>query len=80
MLPDSAITGTNLKEKHPAPLKDVAVQTIQHRLQKDLKMPARCAAKKPILTEAMKKNWLQFCKKYKELNLRPVAEGDVQRL
>ena len=61
---DAAITAVAIKKKHPALLEDVAVRTIQHCLQKDLKMPTRRAAMKPLLTEAMKKK--RFCKKYKD--------------
>lgn len=63
---DPSITAVGLKEKHPILLQNVSVRTIQHRLQKDLKLPARRAAKKPLLTEAMKKRRLDFCQKYKD--------------
>lgn len=42
------------------------MRIIQHQLQKDLKMPAQCTAKKPLLTESMKKKLLNFCRKYKD--------------
>ena len=58
------ITAAGLKKKHPDLLTDVSIRTIQHRLQKDLGLPARRAAKKPLLTEAMKKKRLQFCRTY----------------
>ena len=58
------ITALEIKEKHSELLKKVTVRTIQHRLQKDLKLPTRRATKKPLLTENMKKKRLQFCKKY----------------
>ena len=63
---DPSITVVSLKKKHPSLLKNVAVRTIQHWLQKDLKMPAPHAAKKPLLTKAMKKKRLDFCRKYKD--------------
>lgn len=66
VIADPCITAVSLKQKHPALLKNVSVRTIQHRLQKDLKMPARRAAKKPLLTKAMKKKRLDFCKKYED--------------
>ncbi|XP_076036784.1 uncharacterized protein LOC143022442 [Oratosquilla oratoria] len=66
VMSDPCITAVSLKQKHPALLKNVAVRTVQHRLQKDLKMPARRAAKKPLLTEAMKKKRIDFCKKSKD--------------
>ena len=65
VLAEPSITAVELKKKHPDLLKKVSVRTIQHRLQKDLKLPARRAAKKPLLTEAMKKKRVNFCKKYK---------------
>ncbi len=47
---------------------DVSVRTIQERLQKKLGLPSRRAAKKPLLTDAMKKKWLAFARKYLELH------------
>ncbi len=43
---------------------NISVQRIHELLQKELKMPARAAAKKPLLTKKMTKNRLAFCKKY----------------
>ena len=60
-----SITAAELKRKHQQLLQNVSIRTIQHRLQKDLGLPARRAAKKPLLTAAMKKKRLQFCNKYK---------------
>ena len=60
---DPSITAAALKKKHVQLLQNVSVRTIQHRLQKDLKMPCRRAAKKPLLTKAMMKNRVSFCKK-----------------
>ena len=45
-------------------LENVAVRTIQHRLQKDLGLPSRKAAKKPLLTKQMKKQRIAFAKTY----------------
>ena len=53
-----------LKKKHIQLLQNVSVRTIQHRLQKDLKMPCCRVAKKPLLTKAMMKKRVSFCKKY----------------
>lgn len=64
VMSNPSITALELKENHSELLKKVTVRTIQHRLQKDLKLPTRRAAKKPLLTENMKKKRLQFCKKY----------------
>lgn len=66
VLATPAITAVELKEKHPSLLKKVSVRTIQHRLQKDLQLPTRRAAKKPLLTKVMKKKRVNFCKKYKD--------------
>lgn len=57
-------TAAALKKKYPLLLGNVAVRTVQHRLQKDLGLPARRAAKKPLLTSSMKKKRVAFCKKY----------------
>lgn len=43
----------------------VAVRTIQDRLQKKLGLPSRRAAKKPMLTEPMKRKRLAFARKCK---------------
>jgi hypothetical protein len=44
---------------------DVSVRTIQEWLQKRMGLPSRRAAKKPLLTEAMKRKRLAFAKKYR---------------
>ncbi len=43
----------------------ISVRMIQHVLQKQLGLPSRVAAKKPLLTQAMVKKRLRFCLKYK---------------
>ncbi|KAG0723184.1 hypothetical protein GWK47_005654 [Chionoecetes opilio] len=60
VLNDPAITAAELKKKHPALLGNVSVRTIQHRLQISLKLPTRRAAKKPLLTEAMRRSGFPF--------------------
>jgi hypothetical protein len=60
-----SITSTELKKLHPELLKDVALRTIRHRLLKDLNLPSRRAAKKPLLTEKMKLKRLNFARSYK---------------
>ena len=52
-----------LKNLHPELLENVAVRNIQHCLQKGLGMPSRKAAKKPLVTERMKKQRIAFAKK-----------------
>jgi hypothetical protein len=47
---------------------DVSVRTIQDRLQKKLGLPSCKAAKKPLLTSAMRKKRLAFGRKYKNWN------------
>ena len=54
------LTALELKNLHPEPLENVTVRTIQHRLQKGLGLPSRKAAKKPLLTEQMKKQLIAF--------------------
>ena len=44
---------------------DVSVRTIQHRLQKQLGLPSRRAAKKPMVTLKMKQKRLAFARKYR---------------
>ena len=58
------LTALEFKNLHPELLENVAVHTIQHRLQKGLGLPSRKAAKKPLLTERMKKQRIAFAKKY----------------
>ncbi|XP_076811815.1 uncharacterized protein LOC143458825 [Clavelina lepadiformis] len=60
-----SITSFELKNKHPELLNCVSTRKIRHRLQKDLGLPCRRAAKKPMLTAAMKKKRLIFCKRYR---------------
>ena len=65
VMSDPSVTSASIKKKHPDLLQNVALRTIRHRLQKDLGLPARRAAKKPLLTKAMKMKRLNFCKTYK---------------
>lgn len=51
VLKDSFITAKELKGVHTDVLGDVAVRTVQERLQKDFKLPCHPAAHKPLLTE-----------------------------
>ena len=59
-----SITPASLKKKHPKLLEGVSIRTIQHRLKNDLGLPCRRAAKKPLLTEKMRKKRLIFAKNY----------------
>jgi hypothetical protein len=43
---------------------NISVRRIQELLQKNLKLPAMSAAKKPLLTAKMTKKRLAFCRKY----------------
>lgn len=58
------LTASQLKTSHPTLLKDVSIRCIQRCLQKDLPLPIRRAACKPLLTDRMKKARLNFAKKY----------------
>ena len=58
------LTALELKNLHPELLENLAVRTMQHRLQKGLGLPSLKAAKKPLLTERMKKQRIAFAKKY----------------
>ena len=55
-----SITAVELKNKHHELL---STKTIRHRLQKNLGVLGRRAAKKPMLTAAMKKKRLNVCQK-----------------
>jgi hypothetical protein len=46
-------------------VRDVSVRTIQEQLQKRMGLPSHRAAKKPLLTKAMKRKRLAFAKKYR---------------
>ena len=58
------LSSTEIKRSVPE-LADVSIRTIRHRLNKDLKLPARKPLKKPLLTPKMAKKRLEFCKQYK---------------
>ena len=64
MLLRPSITPASLKQKHPKLLEGVSTRTIQHRLKNDLGLPCRRAAKKPLLTEKIRKKRLTFAKNY----------------
>ena len=61
---DPFVTAKELKNMHADVLGEVSVRTIQHRLQKDLKLPCRRAAQKPLLTDKMRKQRLDFCRRH----------------
>lgn len=65
LLLEPALTASELKKEHPDLLKDVSIRTIQHRLQKDLAMPSRRAANKPLFTKVMTNKRVAFAKKYR---------------
>jgi transposase len=60
------MTAADLKSSLPE-LEDISERSIRRVIFKDLKMPSRSAAQKPLLTAAMKKKRLAFAKKYKDL-------------
>ena len=70
-----SITPASLK-KHPKLLEGVSIRTIQHQLKNDLGLPCRRAAKKPLLTEKMRKE-TNFCKELSTLDTSTVAKSDV---
>ncbi len=63
---DPFITCKELKKQMPEVLSSVSLWTIQHRLQKDLKLPSCSAAIKPLITDKMKRKQLAFARKYKD--------------
>jgi transposase len=58
------MTAGQLRETVPE-LSTLSDRTVQHALQKYLRMPSRVAALKPLLTEKMKRKRLAFCHTYK---------------
>ena len=58
------VYASGLKEMHPDLLEEVSIRCIQHRLQKDLKLPSCHAAQKPRLTLRMGKQRIQHAKRY----------------
>lgn len=66
VLKNPRLTAAELKNIHPDVLRNVSVRTIQHRLQRDLDMPCRIAAQKPLLTARMVKQRMCFARQYKD--------------
>ena len=52
------LRASELKEMHPDHLGNVSVRCIQQSLQKDLNIPSRRAASKPLLTPHMRNRCL----------------------
>ena len=59
-----SISARELRNENPDTLGNVSIRTIQHRLKKDLNLPARRPAAKPLLTKKMKAKRVAFCKRY----------------
>src|SRR5215469_10985849 len=60
------ITARQLKSMYPDLLRNVSDRTVRHRLQNDLNMPSRAAARKPLLNDRMKKKRLLFAMRHKD--------------
>jgi hypothetical protein len=58
-----ALTAKELKASIPD-LHHLSIRSIQRLCQKDLALPCRMMAKKPILTDKMKEKRLAFCRQY----------------
>ena len=58
------LSASALINRHRDLLGHVSQRTIQHRLQKELGLPSRRAAKKPYLTSRMRRKRLDFCARY----------------
>ena len=54
------ITAKEIKATMYHVLEDVSERTIQHRLQKELGLPSRRAAKKPLLNDKMREKRIDF--------------------
>ena len=59
------MTVPEVKLHHPHILGHVSKATLWHRLRVELKLPLRKAAKKPLLTARMRRQRIEWCKKYK---------------
>jgi transposase len=59
------MTAADLKSSLPE-LEEISERSIRRAILKDLKMPSRSAAQKPLLTAGMKKKRLVFAQKYKD--------------
>ena len=57
-------TARELKENNPALLSNVSLRTVSRYCKKDLDLPSRTAARKPLLTPRHITNRLSFAKKY----------------
>ena len=64
VLESPSISARELRAENPECLGNVSIRTIQHRLQKDLSLPSRRPAPKPLLTQKMKAKRLDFAKRY----------------
>ncbi len=64
MTKNPAITAKELKQELPELLSGLSVRTIQCCLLVDLRMPSRKGAKKPLITDKMRKKRLAFAEKY----------------
>ena len=65
VLSSPTFTAARLKIELPKVVGHLSERRIQEILRDVLKLPCRSAAKKPLLTKAMKKKRLAFCHKYK---------------
>ena len=60
------ITAARIKIELPNKFGQMSERRIQELLKDVLKLPSRSAAKKPLLTKAMKQKRLKFCHQYKD--------------
>ena len=66
VLKNPFITARKLKENHNNLLNNVTVRSVQRLLKNRLNLGASKPARKPILTETMRKKRLQFANRYKD--------------
>ena len=64
MLKNPRIPAVQLRTEDVKLLENVSIRTIQHRLQKEILLPSRTAARKPRLNERMRRARLGFAKGY----------------
>jgi hypothetical protein len=75
VIKNPVMTAQEIKEVMALELGNVSVRTIQHHLQKDLKLPSRSAAMKPLITDKMRKKMVAFAKKFQFQHWTPEQWG-----
>jgi transposase len=59
------LTARQIKNKNPRLMQEISLRTVRWVLFKDLKLPSRVAAKKPLVTNRMRAQRIAFALKYR---------------